>query len=40
MNNTKKNERANVLKEVKYLCKECSFTDGMLNGTLAKGKKS
>ena len=26
---TKKNERANAIKEVKRLCKEFGFTDGM-----------
>ena len=34
----KKNERANALKEVKRLCKEFSFTAGMLKGSLAKGR--
>ena len=34
----KKNERANVLKEVKRLCKEFGFTAGMLKGALAKGR--
>ena len=29
----KKNERANALKEVKRLCKEFSFTAGLLKGT-------
>ena len=36
----KKNERANVLKEVERLCKEFGFTAGMLKGALAKGRKS
>ena len=34
-----KNERANVLKEVKRLCKEFDFTTGMLKGSLAEGRK-
>ena len=37
MGEAKKNERANVLKEVKRLCKEFGFTAGMLQGSLAKG---
>lgn len=36
----KKNERANALKEVKRLCKEFGFTAGMLNGSLAEGRKA
>jgi len=37
----KKNERPNVLKEVKCLCKEFDFTAGMLKGSLVQrqGKK-
>lgn len=35
----KKNERANALKEVKWLCKEFGFTAGMLKGSLAEGRK-
>ena len=35
----KKNECANVLKEVKGPCKDFSFTDGMLKGSLAEDKK-
>jgi hypothetical protein len=35
----KKNERANALKEVKRLCKEFGFTAGMLKGSLAEGRK-
>jgi len=35
----KKNEHANALKEVKRLCKELSFTAGMLKGALAEGRK-
>tara|TARA_B100001063_G_C16663922_1_gene502573 strand:+ start:743 stop:898 length:156 start_codon:yes stop_codon:yes gene_type:complete len=35
----KKNECANVLKEVKRPCKDFSFTDGMLKGSLAEDKK-
>ena len=36
---TKKNKRANALKEVKLLCKELGFTAGMLKGALAEGRK-
>jgi len=36
---TKKNERANALKQVKRLCKEFGFTAGMLKGALAEGRK-
>ena len=36
---SKKNERANALKEVKRLCKEFGFTAGMLKGSLAEGRK-
>ena len=39
MDNAKKNERANTLKEVKRLCKEFAFTAGMLRGSLAGGWK-
>ena len=39
MMQTKKNERANVLQEVKRLCKEFGFTAGMLKGALAEGRK-
>ena len=35
----KKNERANALREVKHLCKEFSFTVGMIKGSLAEGRK-
>ena len=35
----KKNERANALKEVKRLCKEFGYTAGMLKGSLAEGRK-
>ena len=35
----KKNERTNALKEVKRLCKEFGFTAGMLNDSLAEGRK-
>ena len=35
----KKNECANVLKEVKRPCKDFSFTDGMLKGSLAEDRK-
>ena len=34
----KKNERVNVLKEIKRLCKEFSFMAGMLKGALVKGR--
>ena len=34
----KKNERANAQKEVKRLCKEFGFTDGMLKGSLSTGQ--
>jgi len=41
MAEAKKSERANVLKEVKELCKEFGFTAGrMLKGSLAEGRKS
>ena len=33
----KKNERANVLKEVKRLCREYGFTVGMPKSALANG---
>ena len=36
----KKNERAEAQKTVKRLCKEFSFTAGMLKGSLAEGRKS
>ena len=36
----KKNERANVLKEVKRLFKKFGFTAGMLKGSLAEGRKT
>ena len=39
MDEAKKNERANALKEVKPLCKEFGFTAGMLKGALAEGRK-
>lgn len=35
-----KNKRANILKEVKRLCKEFGFTAGMLKGSLAEGRKT
>ena len=35
----KKNERANALKEVKRLCKEFGYTAGMLKGSLSEGRK-
>jgi hypothetical protein len=38
MGGAKKNERANVLKEFKRLCKEFGFTAGMLKGASAKGR--
>ena len=36
----KKNERANALKEVKRLCKEFGFTDGMLKANWLEGARS
>ena len=36
----KKNRRANVLKEVKRLCKEFGFTAGILKGSLAEDIKA
>ena len=36
---SKKNEHANALKEVKRLCKEFGFTAGMLKDLLTEGKK-
>jgi hypothetical protein len=38
MTESKKNERANPLKEVKRLCKEFGFA-GMLKDALAEGRK-
>ena len=35
----KKTERANALKEVNRLCKEFSFSAGMLKGSFAYGRK-
>ena len=35
----KKNERTNVVKEVKCLCKELGFKTGMLKGALTEGRK-
>ena len=34
-----KNDCATTLKEIKRLCEEFVFTDGMLKGTLAQGRK-
>ena len=39
MAEAKKNERTNLLKEVKRLCKEFGFTAGMLKSSLADGRK-
>ena len=39
MNKSKRNKRANALKEVKCRCKKVDFTAGMLNGSLAVGCK-
>ena len=39
MGEAKQNERANALKEVKRLCKEFSFTAGMLKRSLVEGRK-
>lgn len=36
---SKKNELANALKEVKCLSKEFGYTAGMLKGSLAEGRK-
>ena len=38
MAEAKKNERANALKELKRLCKEFSFTAGVLKGSIVKGR--
>jgi hypothetical protein len=35
----KKSERANAMKEVKYLFKEFRFTAVMLKGSLSEGRK-
>ena len=35
----RKNECDNTLKKIKRLCKEFSFTAGMLKGSLAEGRK-
>ncbi|HJN02519.1 MAG TPA: hypothetical protein QF836_05665 [Nitrospinota bacterium] len=35
----KKRERAEALKKVKEICREFSFTAGMLKGALAEGRK-
>jgi len=35
----KKNERVNTLKEEKHLCKDFSFTVGILKGALTEGRK-
>ena len=39
MAEAKKNERANILKEVKRLCKEFDFTARMFIRALAEGRK-
>ena len=39
MAEAKKNERTNVLKEIKRLCKEFGFTAGMSKGALAEERK-
>ena len=39
MAEAKKNERTNALKEVKRLCKEFSFTAGMLKESISEGRK-
>jgi hypothetical protein len=36
---TKRNQRTDVLKKVKELCKEFGFTAGTLKGELAEGRK-
>jgi hypothetical protein len=35
---SKKNKRANTLKDVKRLCKEFGFTVALLQGALAEGR--
>jgi hypothetical protein len=40
MGEAKKNECVNALKEVKLICKEFGFTDGMLKGSLGEGRKN
>ena len=40
MAEAKKNERTNVLKEIKRLCKEFGFTAVMLKGGLAEGRRT
>ena len=39
MAEAKTSERKDALKEVKLLCKEFGFTAGMLEGSLAEGRK-
>jgi len=39
MDEEKKNERVNALKEVKRLCKEYGFTAGTLKVSLTEGRK-
>ena len=39
MDDTKKNERAKGLNEVKRICNEVDFTAGMLKGSLVEGRK-
>jgi len=34
-----KNERANALKEVKFICQEFGFMAGMFKGSLVEGRK-
>lgn len=34
-----KNERAYKLKELKHICKEFEFTNGMFKGSLAESRK-
>ena len=40
MTAARKRERVDALKKVRDLCKEFSFTAGMLKGFLAEGRKS
>ena len=40
MLNAEKNDRAYALKKVKHLYKEFGLTAGMLQGSLAEGKKT
>lgn len=39
MDEAKKRDRTEALKQVKKLCKDYGFTAGMLKGALAQGRK-